>query len=244
MPPTIPSDNPSLSFQLSKIVYGVNVELQKRDLYYDSSGAGRYAFFAFFVAALVVFIVMTCLVNNRRMRAGRTPVISSYLAPPSYYQSQNSDDNEGTNLPTYTQNANPNQDAGYYDKNGNFILTKSAPLDPNNTDNISPNANSDQTPSQDNRLQQVYVPQQPYTGSVPNAYTASPNIYEAQNLDDMIYRRPDGPPPAQTYSSNSMMTGSSSSAANNNNNTNTNFQDNSLPPYEAPPLPEKSRYKI
>lgn len=246
--PAIPYDNSSLSLKLRKIARGINSELQKRDYYYDSSDPGRYAFFAFFVAAIVVFIIMTCLVNKRRMRTGRAPVISSYLAPPTYYQSQNNYTGETTNLPTYTQNANPNQDAGYYDKNGNFIVTNTASLNPNSPDidlannNASPNAN--QAPSQDNVFQQVYVPQQPYTQNIPNARIASTDIYDAQNLNDMTYRRPDGPPPTQTYSANNMTTGSSNVLENSTNtNTNTNIEDTSLPPYEAPPLPEKGRYK-
>ncbi|VEU22553.1 DEKNAAC103496 [Brettanomyces naardenensis] len=67
---------------------------------------------------------MTCFVNARRMRAGRQPLVSRYLAPPSYYQSETQYQGNQPQLPTYTEEANPMQDVGYYDAQGNFVPAK------------------------------------------------------------------------------------------------------------------------
>jgi hypothetical protein len=243
--------------KIKKLFLGINSELYKRDFYYSTSDPARYAFFAFFVAAILVFIIMTCLINRRRMKDGRAPVISSYLSPPTYNQSQNVYGVDSTNLPTYTPNANANQDVGYYDKNGNFIPAQTVIINQNenqndqndqnnnnnNNNNISDTLNNDielnnNNNNNNNNLNSINNQHPSFQQSIPSAvYTSTPNVYEPQNLNDMSYKRPNGPPPTQLYNSSNLATGSSN---NNNNNTNDNA---SLPPYEAPPLPEKSYYK-
>ena len=221
----------------NKIIRSINKNnnLFKRDMWYSDGGdAGRYAFFAFFVLAIIVFIIMTCVINVKRMKSGRAPVISSYLSPPNYHQSQTAYEGQVvTNLPTYTPAANPNQDVGYYDKNGNFIPANSTINNNNNNNNnneITTTTNSIEL--NDNPYQQPYI----------NDNNQNPN----QSLNEMSYRRPDQPPPNITYQppSTSMIVGSSSEENNNENNGNTNEPE--LPPYiapEAPPLPDKSHYR-
>ncbi|KAG7722372.1 hypothetical protein KL949_000574 [Ogataea haglerorum] len=98
-----------------------SLDLARRYWSYSNDGS-KYAFFAFLAAIIIIFLIFTCMLNVRRIRRGRTPIISQYLAPPSYYQSQHqSPDANTVPLPAYTEQPNPNQDIGYYDNNGNFI---------------------------------------------------------------------------------------------------------------------------
>ncbi|QPG73684.1 hypothetical protein FOA43_000997 [Brettanomyces nanus] len=99
--------------------------LIKRQGWYQNSGNNaRYAFLAFLIAVVVIIFTMTCFVNLRRIRAGRRPFVSRYLAPPSYYQSERQYETAPPPLPTYTAEANPQQDVGYYDQNGKFVPAK------------------------------------------------------------------------------------------------------------------------
>lgn len=100
-------------------------DLVRRDWYYSSNGGARYAFLAFLVAVVVVVLLTTCIINVRRIKAGRRPIVSRYLAPPSYIQSQREyNGGQQQQLPTYTEEANPMQDVGYYDEHGNFVAAK------------------------------------------------------------------------------------------------------------------------
>ncbi|QOU19565.1 hypothetical protein BRETT_003714 [Brettanomyces bruxellensis] len=103
-------------------------DLEKRDWYYSSNGGAKYAFLAFIIAAVAIIFLMMCFVNIRRIKAGRRPLVSRYLAPPSYVQSQQQYQNNAPPLPTYTEAPNPTQDAGYYDNQGNFVAAKPGDL--------------------------------------------------------------------------------------------------------------------
>ncbi|AWU73452.1 uncharacterized protein C5L36_0A00640 [Pichia kudriavzevii] len=230
--PAIRPHKPSTYSQLRKLARGISHELKRRDSFYygdDGSDAARYAFFAFAVVALILFIFFTCVVNKRRLRTGRSPIISSYLAPPNYQQSQsqyNANTTGGANLPTYTPNANPSQDVGYYDKNGNFI-----PAIKDSQGNVlNPNPDLVNNSTINNTGVELST-------DIPTAHTQPPNIYEPQSTNDMTYTRPNGPPPTQTYNTSPIQMGTSSS------NMNELDDDPELPPYEAPPLPEKSHYR-
>ncbi|GMG20669.1 unnamed protein product [Ambrosiozyma monospora] len=175
--------------------------LQRRDdYYYSNSNNGRYAFFAFFIAIIVIFLLFTCYVNVKRMKNGGTPIISHYLSPPSYFQSQARDANTTAPtvepLPQYTENPNPNQDAGYYDQNGNFIPY-------NKLQNLNYTPQTQQQPYNPN-LQQPYQPGPPassnpfmMTGeSVPGPSQAYYGT--STTIDTSIYAPPPGAPPAPT----------------------------------------------
>lgn len=241
----------SMLFNLNKLVSGIHQELEKRDNgWYGGSDSGRYAFFAFFVAAIVIFVVMVCTVNIRRAKAGRAPFISSYLAPPNYYQSQTAYEGQtNTSLPTYTPNANPTQDVGYYDKNGIFIPSSTVPVDSNNNNdentgrrdnntgyiyNSNGNGNIEMVDtdiSNTNSGSNPFNQSNDQSTSLPNAYTQTPNVYEAQNLSDMSYKRPAAPPPSRVYDNSTSAVGSSTDKT------------NDLPPYTAPETPDQSHYK-
>ena len=245
--PAAPTDR-DLGTQLQTLLTGLHHELQRRDNdgWYNNSNPGRYAFFAFFVAAFIIFIVMICTVNARRLKSGRTPVISSYLSPPSYHQSQAAYGGErtATSLPTYTPAPNAQQDVGYYDKNGNFIPTNVTTAEttadtsngsnlahPENgsielLDNSNPNTN---TYNNNNPLSEPL----PATDILPTAHTQEPGINDPQTLSEMSYKRPSGPPPSQTYNSADVpAVGSSNKVA-----------DDELPPYGSPEPPSPSHYK-
>lgn len=242
-----------LAQKLRKLASGVHAELDKRDWYYsDNSNPARYAFFAFMGLAIIVAIIMICMVNVRRMRAGRAPVISSYLAPPNYHQSQVQYEGQTTtNLPTYTPAPNPNQDVGYYDKNGNFIPSTTIVVDPSQSTStadveMSNNPFSSATPDQS---QTPYTSQQPYQSSnMPSAYTQSPAINEPQSVGDMSYRRPTGPPPNRTYTHSVTGAGAGAGASGSTSNAvgSTSAEAGAvdeLPPYVEPETPQMGHYK-
>ncbi|ODQ48239.1 hypothetical protein PICMEDRAFT_16049 [Pichia membranifaciens NRRL Y-2026] len=236
--------------QLQKLLAGLNHELERRDYdgFYGNSNPGRYAFFAFFAAAFIIFIVMICTVNARRLKSGRAPVISSYLSPPSYHQSQAAYGGEtaATNLPTYTPAPNAQQDVGYYDKNGNFIptnvTTAETTADASNGSNLAHPENGSielLDTSNPNTNPNTYNNSNPFGGAVPatdalpTAHTQEPGINDPQNVSEMSYKRPSGPPPSQVYNSpEAPAVGSSNKVA-----------DNDLPPYEAPEAPSPTHYK-
>lgn len=225
-------NNDSISFKFRKLISGLNSELQKRDssdnvFFSDSSNAARYAFFAFVVAAFVVFILLVCVVNKRRIKSGRSPVISSYLAPPSYNQSQVAYEGQTTtNLPTYTPNPNANQDVGFYDKNGNFIPTSVQNVNDNSIElnDITLVDNNDNDNNTNNNNNSNRIPE--------NAYIQNSSINDNQLASDMSYRRPDGPPPSRVYDNSNTIVGSSATADN-----------DALPAYSPPETPIQSHYK-
>ncbi|GMF03104.1 unnamed protein product [[Candida] boidinii] len=122
---------------MSIIVYN---ELSKR-AWNDGSNGGRWAFFVFVIALIVILFAMVCYTNIRRMRRGAAPIRgTTWITPPSYYQSQNQYQSSPANqLPAYTANPNPNQDAGFYDKDGIFVPYESFNMNDNNTNNNIPN---------------------------------------------------------------------------------------------------------
>lgn len=230
---------PTIHSDIQKLLAGVSDQLDKRAYIYtsDSTDGARYAFFAIFAAAFIIFIIMICFVNNKRRKQGRAPMISSYLAPPNYYQSEhaynrNRDPETATNLPTYTPAPNPQQDVGYYDKNGNFITTSTVPQS-NDESNPNPTTNSPNLATS---------PTSPTSPSIPVAFQSTTSTsYNTVDVSHMSYSAPDGPPPTRTYRS-TFMTGSSSSAP-----------DTELPSYDETtnqqnasvnvPVPDKSHYK-
>lgn len=228
---------PVIHHDIPKLINGINSELNKRAVIWTTSDSqpARYAFFAIFAAAFVFFIVLICCVNNKRRKQGRAPMISSYLAPPNYSQSQNQYGNQTPNeLPTYTPNANTQQDVGYYDKNGNFISANTVPI----------NQNSNQPTSQSPHIPTAFQP-------------SNTQSYNTVNVSQMSYSSPEGPPPNRAYTSTYM--GGSSSTAENNQPASPNLNvgssstsnipsDAQLPPYQppvggAPTIPEKSHYR-
>lgn len=234
-------NNDSIVNNVFKLFKGIDHELTKRDWYSDSSDGGKYAFFAFFAAALIIFIIMICMVNIKRIKRGRAPIISSYLTPPSYHQSQVAYEGQTvTNLPTYTPNPNVNQDVGYYDKNGNFIPTTTTAL--NNNNDTNPNDSSFDNTNLNNPFNNGIEMENAYTQQVPSS---DANIYNDN------YSRPGMPNPSQrTYNAEDLAVGSSTSnnSINLNNNDNSNINANTtpktanddLPPYIEPEIPSPS----
>lgn len=137
----------------------------------DGYSSARYGFIGFVVAALLIFVIGTCLVNRRRLQQGRTPFVSSYLAPPSYAQA--SGDSQTQPLPAYTADANPNQDVGYYDPSGNFVPTQVPAVE---------------EPNKFVPLQDLPPVHQRTDNSIRHASTGS--VFASDQ-----YQRPDGPPP-------------------------------------------------
>ncbi|CAI4056268.1 hypothetical protein SUVZ_02G1220 [Saccharomyces uvarum] len=123
------------------VLYGKEVvELTKRadanntskyvDYYGTSFGSsswqwGRWILFVLFIAAILIIIMYTALINKRRRRIGRAPIRgTAWLTPPSYGQSQqqhtgNVQQRTDDYVPEYTETANEH-DLGYYDQRGEF----------------------------------------------------------------------------------------------------------------------------
>lgn len=150
------------------------VNLEKR--YYTNG----YAYFGFVALGIILLLFCICAANNRRIKRGQNPYISQYLSPPTYMESQHngpSNQNQPENVPMYYQSANPNQDAGYYDANGNFVPSnKPAQTSTNNNDY---NAN----------VQQAYIPNE---NSEDMFYQQQTNA----SPSNQNYTRPAGPPPS------------------------------------------------
>ncbi|AET40064.1 resistance to Congo red protein Ecym_5302 [Eremothecium cymbalariae DBVPG len=134
----------------------------------------RWAIFAVWIVVVFFSIFM---INLRRRRRGLRPIIgTAWLTPPSYGQSQRqynrpTDDPTAIPVPEYTEQPNVNVDLGYYDNQGKF---------------------------------------HPATGSVPkpgtavttdtsHGYQTSAPIGDYQQLHDVGYVRPQGPPPNAYY---------------------------------------------
>lgn len=234
-----------LNSKFQKLIGGISNELIKRDVYWSdgTSNPARYAFFAFFVAAVIIFLIMICFVNAKRMRTGRAPIITSYLAPPSYNQSQVAYEGQtATNLPTYTENANPQQDVGFYDKNGNFIPAKTQSYqettlsETTDTDDIQLSNNPNNNNTNNQYRTQNDQPEIAYT---------NPSITDPQP-SDMVYRRPDGPPPSKTYNTENNVYAGTNSNANTTTIVGTSNSENDtteLPPYQPPETPLPTHYK-
>ncbi|KAG7879548.1 hypothetical protein KL938_003601 [Ogataea parapolymorpha] len=176
-----------------------SLELARRYWTYSNDGS-RYAFFAFLAAIIVIFLIFTCMLNVRRIRRGRTPIISQYLAPPSYYQSQHqSPDGNSVPLPTYTPQPNPNQDIGYYDINGNFIPYSKAsgpggpngPVGPNGQSGVNGGSQTAPNPFD-----------QQGTGQTSSPY-AQPPATEPISSPQQVYSRPSDTETYPAYTSHS-----------------------------------------
>lgn len=108
--------------------------LNKRDWGdgWSNSGSARWAFFAIFIALIILVVVGTLRVNKKRSRQGVQPIYGTrWLTPPSYGQSQtvyntrNEPDITTNYVPTYTERA-AETDMGYYDNQGTFHANPNA----------------------------------------------------------------------------------------------------------------------
>lgn len=77
------------------------------------------------IAAGIIMLLFIRWFSAKKVRHGEQPLpMTGWMVPPSYYQSQQQynqpTNNEGPPVPTYNQQPGE-QDAGYYDSNGNFI---------------------------------------------------------------------------------------------------------------------------
>lgn len=83
---------------------------------------GAWAVLGVVIGIIIFALVMSLLINNSRRKKGKQPIRgTSWIIPPSYWQSQthyNSYDTS-TYVPKYTETANEN-DLGYYDYSGRF----------------------------------------------------------------------------------------------------------------------------
>lgn len=85
-------------------------------------------FLSIFGVVVVVCILMA-FVNTKRLGSGRRPVYgTSWLTPPSYWQSQrdyntNRGEEPDENVPTYSERPNEAVDLGFYDQQGEFHLS-------------------------------------------------------------------------------------------------------------------------
>lgn len=175
--PYLPSDN-------------VIVELDKR--YYTTG----YGYFGFVALAIIIVLCLICAANSRRIKRGQNPYISQYLSPPTYMEAQGNNGGQAgapENVPMYYQNANPNQDAGYYDANGNFVPSNK-PLSPGSGDYQA-------------NVQQAYLPNQ----TTENMYQTNGPVASPSTNN---YTRPDGPPPGhQSTAANAPSTDAAAAAA-------------------------------
>lgn len=71
--------------------------------------------------AILVVVLAAIRINKRRGQEGREPIRgTAWITPPSYTQSQHNNQQQQPYVPPYSEQANDN-DAGYYDNQGNFI---------------------------------------------------------------------------------------------------------------------------
>lgn len=93
----------------------------------------KWAYFGIVIGivgfTLLVAVLGIFLSNIKRIRSGRRPVYgTSWLTPPSYWQSQRDyNTNRGEEpteyVPTYSEQPNEDVDLGYYDERGEFHLS-------------------------------------------------------------------------------------------------------------------------
>ncbi|OBA19560.1 hypothetical protein METBIDRAFT_45884 [Metschnikowia bicuspidata var. bicuspidata NRRL YB-4993] len=110
-------------------IHSVEHHLNRRYFYAsDWSGGARWAFFAIFIAIIVICVIGTIRVNKKRSRQGIQPIYGTrWMTPPSYFQSQDQYNQPARGdadiptayVPTYTEQANAN-DMGYYAPDGTF----------------------------------------------------------------------------------------------------------------------------
>ncbi|OUM52625.1 hypothetical protein BVG19_g1830 [[Candida] boidinii] len=208
---------------MSVIIYD---ELSKRD--WNDGNGGRWAFFVFVIALIVILFAMVCYTNIKRIKRGRAPIRgTNWITPPSYYQSQNVYQTSTSNqLPVYTANPNPNQDAGFYDKDGIFVPYDSF----NMNENTENNAPDQQVPYQGN--------QNAYEQRMPGEYVTGNNN---DNLNSPFVDQDDHiisyPPQSHLRNASYVTPGGRNTAGNDTNVGSSNSEEEDLPGYTAPPGP-------
>lgn len=100
----------------------------------STSSTGRWVVGGIFIGILVGGFLITLIVlfvgNKRRIGSGRQPIYgTSWLTPPSYWQSQhyystNRGEEPTECVPTYTKQPNEDIDLGFYDERGDFHLSR------------------------------------------------------------------------------------------------------------------------
>lgn len=158
----------------------LHLALEKRADFEENQGA-RWAFFAIFIAVILLVVVGTIRVNKKRYRVGRQPIYGTrWMTPPSYVQSQhqyNQPRNQNqTYVPPYTAEANE-QDMGYYDANGVF--------------HPNPNLKVSNPYQEDGSGSNLNHPPASHARTTSNAEGVP-----LQDLDDIS--RPAGPPPGSS----------------------------------------------
>lgn len=138
-----------------------------------------------FIVVIVAFVLYVFLVNVRRRKLGRKPIVgTSWLAPPPAYGASQQQYNQPVNenpVPEYTEAVNDN-DAGYFDNEGKFHPTQ----------RVSPVA------APEPAVTSPSVPYtQPYQAYPPySAQTAeSPSLSTTTSSASSRYVRPSVPPP-------------------------------------------------
>lgn len=191
--PSYQNNFPHPSYSFSMIVPSHISRRDYSDSTWSTSGGARWAFFAIFLALVIIVVVGTMRVNKKRALRGGQPIYGTrWMTPPSYFQSQSqynqpsghrqNPDEPSTYVPTYTATANE-YDMGYYDNQGNF--------------HANPNAKSGQGP-------QVPPAAHHHTASFSNGQPLSSLnenthvVTDEHNTGDDLYRAPAGPPPART----------------------------------------------
>lgn len=147
--------------QLKGVEEIVERSIDKRDLWSSNEGA-RWAFFAIFIAIILLAMIGMIRVNKKRGSNGLQPIYGTrWMTPPSYIQSQSQYNqprrrDEGmpdSYVPTYSEQAN-DQDMGYYDNNGTFHANPNAkmstPFQFNNDSSVVDHPNPTHTRSSTN----------------------------------------------------------------------------------------------
>lgn len=192
-------------------------DLNKRYVYGSSTwgGGARWAFFAIFIAVVIVVILGTFRANKRRTARGIQPIYGTrWMTPPSYFQSQHQynqpqgRDSEmpSAYVPAYSARANE-YDMGYYDQDGVFHANPNAKASmPQGSDdaNIAP---PEQTHQRTTSTATDGVPLSstiPASGGVVFADDVH-QTHQAQRASEDsfdLYRRPEGAVPGTFQSPN------------------------------------------
>jgi hypothetical protein len=108
----------------------IDRELTKRiiiDCEFDNCNSswviwGRWVILGVVIAVFIIAMLLMRTYSSRRVRQGKAPVAGTgWMVPPSYYQSEQQYRSQGP-PPAPPYNPTPlTSDAGYYDRNGNFV---------------------------------------------------------------------------------------------------------------------------
>lgn len=197
-------------------------DLSKRYVYGSSSwgGGARWAFFAIFIAVVIVVILGTFRANKKRTARGIEPIYGTrWMTPPSYLQSQHQynqpqgrdADMPSAYVPAYSARANE-YDMGYYDQDGVFHANPNAKASmPQGSGdaNIAPPEQTHQ------RTTSTATDGVPLSSTVPasGGVTFTDEGHQAQRTSEDsfdLYRRPGGVP--GTFPSQSMNNGTRESS--------------------------------